>query len=99
MSHELRVSPRAARDIREARRWLNEQREGVGDHFAAGVERCLDLIRQFPEMHPIAFAGYRKALVPHSHYAIYYEIVGDRVVVQVVWHGSRDPDARRRRLS
>jgi len=57
----LFIRPEAKADIREAMKWYNARREGLGAEFRLSVERAIDNIVRFPEGSPLAYRNLRRA--------------------------------------
>jgi plasmid stabilization system protein ParE len=81
----------AADELREAVRWYQAQRQGLGGEFSRAVRGCIDAIRRNPGGYPAAFGPVRKALVRKFPYAIYYTSVDRTIFVIACFHGRRDP--------
>jgi plasmid stabilization system protein ParE len=91
VSLPLIVNPDAEEDLAEARAYLEEQREGLGDKFLSRVEEAFSRISQMPEAHAKIFQELRRALVRQFQYAIFYRVDDDQVTVVAVYHTRRDP--------
>jgi plasmid stabilization system protein ParE len=96
---ELVILPEAEQDIGAAYEWYEERRPGLGDKFLDCVNTCLQRIRQTPTMHGYVFETYRRGLVQHFPYAIFYESTDEVVTVYCVCHTSQNPNKWRNRLS
>jgi plasmid stabilization system protein ParE len=84
------VRRKAKADIREACKWYENQRAGLGRSFVAEVNaaiaRILTMATVFPEVVP----GVRRALTARFPYAIYFRVEQARIIVIVVVLSSRD---------
>ena len=89
----LKVEPEAEDDMREAFRWYENQRYGLGWEFLECIEDVFDRLRDMPEIHPPTYRNVRQALVRRFPYVVHYVIESDRVSVIGVFHGRRDPNA------
>jgi toxin ParE1/3/4 len=86
----LLIRPRAEADLREARKWYENQRVGLGDEFVAEVGiTILHLVRD-PERRPDYYRGFRRVLMRRFPYKLFYRLEGDRVIVFRVLHAHRD---------
>jgi plasmid stabilization system protein ParE len=85
------LEPSAERELDEARQWYDSRQDGLGIEFAVEVDRCIDRIRQNPQLYARVKKDYRRAPIDRFPYAIYYEHAGDTVVVYAIFHASRDP--------
>lgn len=98
MSRRLTVRRNAKTDIREARRWYEDQRAGLGREFVAEVEATLARIRAMPLRFLGVMPGVRRALTNRFPYAVYFWVDDSRIMVLVVIHTSRDSAAWRQRV-
>jgi plasmid stabilization system protein ParE len=92
MANRLFITPRAIRDVEEARQWYDERRPGLGEELLQSVNQCVESIRSNPEAFAIAHKSYRRALVRRFPYAVFYEFAAGTVTVYSVFHCSRDPE-------
>lgn len=93
--------PEARADVAEAYLWYEEQSLGLSMDFLRCVEAALLSIQRTPLGCPIAHEAYRRALVRHFPFAIFFEIddSAKRCVVYAVFHCSQDPEKWRGRLA
>lgn len=91
MTPRLVFRPQAEAEVLDARAWYEEQRPGLGQTFAAAVDRALAGIVQNPLAYPCVHGETRRALVQRFPYAIYFRVVSDELVVLAVMHGRRLP--------
>ena len=82
-------------DVQLAYDYFAEGIAGGGDRFLERYFETTDRIGLNPEMFPIKFGDYRRALVPRSNWAIYYFLEPDRAVVTAVIDARRRPGAIR----
>jgi toxin ParE1/3/4 len=87
----LRFADEARTEFISAAQWYEEQRKGLGAQFVLVVEAKLNYIRKSPEVFPITYQEYRRALVKRFPFAIFFEVVGDSVHVLGIYHTSREP--------
>ena len=85
------VRRNAKADIREARKWYEDQRTGLGRSFVSEVNAAIARIQTMPTVFPEVVPGVRRALTARFPYAIYFRVEQARIVVIVVVHSSRDP--------
>lgn len=83
----------AARDLRDARDWYDEQRPGLGDEFVLSVEAAVELIQRMPNSYQVVepTRSIRRVLAHRFPYAIYYVVENQRIVVLAALHVARDP--------
>lgn len=95
MSHRIKVSKRAAEQIRTATRWWIENRAKAPDALDEEIDRAFGLIRVLPAAgqpvdHP-TISDLRRLHLPRVHYFLYYAASeADRAVeVLALWHVRR----------
>lgn len=91
MNYSLIIRPKAQAEIREAARWYEKQRKGLGSQFLQSADQAMDGLRSTPKMHAIAIDNVRRKLLRRFPYFLYYQVEETRVVVIGVFHTSRDP--------
>lgn len=91
MTRKVVVRLRAKADLREARRWYEGQRVGLGAEFMDAVETTLAGIQAMPQRFPEVRPGFRRALVDRFPYKVIFQELGQQVIVVAVYHNSRDP--------
>ena len=80
----------AADELREARRWYNAQRQGLGREMAGEVARTLRAVVETPERYPWVEGNFRRALVHRFPYGVFFRERDDVIVVVGVLHLHRD---------
>lgn len=90
MKWRVVIRPRAEADLREVRKWYENQRAGLGDEFVAefGIT-ILHLVRD-PERRRDYYRGFRRILMRRFPYKLFYRLEGERVIVFRVLHAHRD---------
>lgn len=91
MSVEIRVRPRARRDLEEATQWYEAQRTGLGSDFLDEVEPAFGKISENPFAYPEVHRETRRALIQRFPFGIFYLVTKQAVTVISVMHSSRDP--------
>ena len=95
MKAEIRVAPRAARQIRAAAKWWVENRSAAPTLLADEIEAAFDLIADIPlageAVSHARIAGLRRILLGRTQHYLYYVVSEGRFVVEVIalWHTSR----------
>jgi len=84
------IRPRAEEDLRQARRWYESQRAGLGDEFLDEVNRAVLLLEEQPERRPVYYRGFRRLLTRRFPYKLFYRIETGLVIVVRVLHAKRD---------
>ncbi len=92
--------PEAQKDVADAFLWYEHQKMGLGMEFLRCVETALLAIQRTPLTYPIAIESYRRLLVRHFPFAIFFEFETalNRYVVYSVFHCSQDPEKWKTRL-
>jgi plasmid stabilization system protein ParE len=78
---------------------LEDIRPGKGDRFLETLAKCYGQLCDYPESGPRVRKTYRRLLVPHTNYGIYYTLEGRRLMIAAVVDVRQDPEAIERRLS
>ena len=99
MPYPLIVEPEAETDLGHAVSWYNGQCPGLGREFLKSVEEVFDRIRETPELHAIAHRTARLTLVKRFPYVVSYIFEGGTVYVIAVFHGYRETDVWKARIS
>jgi toxin ParE1/3/4 len=99
MNHYITVTGDANYDLEQARVWYNERQQGLGERFILAARQRFEIILRWPEL-PRAFGrkAVRKVRIPRSPYSIYYRVLGQKIQIVAIVHGSRDPDYLNYRL-
>ena len=91
----MRISPRAAAQIRRAAGWWLEHRDKAPDAFGDDLERGMELVTSLPAVgEPVPhslLSGVRRLLLARIRYHLYYryEPGSDTVDVLALWHTGR----------
>jgi plasmid stabilization system protein ParE len=84
------VRPRARADLREIRKWYEQQRAGLGDEFLDHAEDALTGLEQSAGRFRLYYRDYRCLLTTRFPYKIFFRIDGDEAIVFRVLHVARD---------
>ena len=98
MKLKLAFHPAVRPEVREAYRWYERQRAGLGAEFIAAIERVYDRIRKTPKLHAIVCDDIRRALPRKFPYGVYYRLHEDHIEILAVHHSSRDPAGWKSRM-
>ena len=82
-------------ELKEAKAWYEDQREGLGEEYALSIEEAIERISRNPELYAIVREDVRQVLVRRFPYVVYYRYENDkseRIVILAVFHASRDPE-------
>jgi plasmid stabilization system protein ParE len=91
MNRPLVIRRLAERDLKQATRWYDKQRQGLGDDLMDEVVETIDKILDRPLSFPVVYRDIRRALLDRFPYGVYFRMRGDTIVITAVHHGSRDP--------
>ena len=91
MTYRLRVRREAKTDIREAARWYESQRAGLGRAFVQQIDTLLDRVRLNPSQYQVVYREVRRAIPRRFPYGVFYRIDGVDVLVFAVVDLHRDP--------
>jgi len=94
MSWTVLVRGKAERDMKEARDWYEEQRRGLGVEFLKELSAAMRWLELNPERQPFYYGHFRRVLLRRFPYKIFYQIVGERVVIFRVLHAKQDHERR-----
>lgn len=93
----LEFSAKAEEEFHEARKWYDEKREGLGSAFTEEVFDLINLLSKNPYLFGVKFAAYREAPLKRFPYILVYQIEGDTIYIDMVFHTSRDPEKKQDR--
>lgn len=88
------ILPLAKQDIKEAAKWYNDRKPGLGKRFTHHVRQKVKFIQKNPEAVAIRYKDTRTALLDIFPYMIHYTTDDDKklVIVSAVLSTHRDPD-------
>jgi plasmid stabilization system protein ParE len=85
-------------DLTEAARWYCEQRPDLGEDFLRDFQVTAGVIATVGQACRPVVQDYRRVHFKNYPYAVFFVVYGDRAVVYLVIHTSRDPALTARRL-
>ena len=93
------ILPLAKQDIRDAAKWYNLQKPGLGKIFIKHVRQKIGFIKKHPYAVAIRYDDVRTAIVDLFPYMIHFTIEDDkkRIVISAVLSTHRDPDLWKKR--
>jgi toxin ParE1/3/4 len=77
-------------DLREARDWYDQRREGLGNEFLLAIADAMLVLEEAPERYSMYYRDFRRLLTDRFPYTIFYRVEGQAVIVYRVLHGARD---------
>ena len=84
------VRPQAERDLEAARDWYDQRRPGLGDEFLDAVAAGMRVLVEDPLRERLFYRDFRRVLLGRFPYKIFYQVIGDRIVVFRVLHAKQD---------
>jgi len=93
VSWVVSIEPEARAELREAARWYEAARPGLGVEFALEIDRALDRVAEAAHTFPL-FSGtedVRRVLLDHFPYGLVFVADEGRVTVIAIAHGRRKP--------
>jgi hypothetical protein len=90
--YQLQVLQKAREDMQKSADWYNEQQSGLGDRFLLHVIGIFRLIEANPLHYEEKFSKkFRFAQVAVFPYVVVFKIKKQLVIVNAVFHTSRNP--------
>lgn len=88
------ILPLARQDIKDAAKWYNDRKNGLGKRFIQHVRQKVHFIRQNPKAVAIRYKDTRTAVLDTFPYMIHFTVDDDKklVIVSAVIGTYRDPD-------
>jgi len=93
----LVISAEAAADIDEAVKWLGDISPNLPMRFEAELEHVYASILDYPQLYPIVYKIFRRALLRRFPYSVFYVLDASVVLIVAVIHQSRDEETWKRR--
>lgn len=84
------VRAEAERDLEAARDWYERKRSGLGGEFLDEFAAAMRALEMNPEREHLYHGQFRRVLFRRFPYKIFYQIIGERIVVFRVLHAKRD---------
>jgi len=81
----------AEAELREAVKYYEDKRPGLGFDFAREVEVSVDSARRFPERWPLQNDGTRRYLIQRFPYIVVYLFLNNHIWVIALAHCKRHP--------
>ena len=90
MKRSVRFLPEALVDLLETLYWYTSREPGLGKTFAEAIVEAVERIVQDPDLFPLVHGKVRRLVMRQFPYAVYFQEVGDEILVLAV-HGRQDP--------
>ncbi|HEX6096353.1 MAG TPA: type II toxin-antitoxin system RelE/ParE family toxin [Thermoanaerobaculia bacterium] len=97
MTRKLIVSPSARVDLEEALAWFRERSPDLPGRFGMEIESIYSSILEHPEMYPLIYKNFRRALLNRFPYSVFYVIEPQAVLIVGVVHQARDESTWKKR--
>jgi plasmid stabilization system protein ParE len=94
----LRSVPAVSADIAEAIKWYRRHDWDLGVRFSNEVYSLIEKIGLHPHSWSRVHGLFHRARLEYFPYHVYYRVHETEIVVLLVFHAARDPDAVRRLL-
>ena len=94
---QVRILKEAEHDLEGGHAFYEARQAGLGDYFLDSLYADIDSLMIYAGIHRIVFGSHR-LLARIFPYAVYYDVVGDEVLVWAVVDCRRDPKWIVRRL-
>lgn len=89
--YPLIIKPQAVAMARDAYKWYEEQREGLGELFLTALDNGLKNIQSIPTANAKVKKNYRQWRIHRFPYVIVYEIIRSEIIVLSIFHTRRNP--------
>lgn len=86
----LHLRPEAEQDLADASKWYEAKRAGLGHEFLDSVALALRTLAHTAELRPLYYRSFRRVLVARFPYKIFYQVIGDRIVIFRVMHAKQE---------
>jgi plasmid stabilization system protein ParE len=95
---KVRFLSSARSELREAVRWYNVKRSGLGREFNDEVKKATERIAQFPDAWPPISQSARRFLLNRFPYGVIYLVEDNTIVIVAIMHLRRNPVVWQKRL-
>ncbi|MBW8782419.1 MAG: type II toxin-antitoxin system RelE/ParE family toxin [Verrucomicrobia bacterium] len=82
----LLVRPEAEHDIAAARDWYDAVHPKLGDAFLDEIAVTVYPLTEHPEVPRLYYQNFRRILLQRFPYKVFYQVIGQRVVIFRVLH-------------
>jgi len=97
VTRHLVVSREARTDVAEAVAWFRNRSPQLPDRFRTALESVYQSIVEHPEMHPVVYRRFRRALLHTFPYSVFYVIDPAKILIIGVVHQARYESTWKRR--
>ena len=86
----LLVRPEAENDLAAARDWYDRKRFGLGDEFLDELALAMKALEDNTHQARLYYRNFRRVLLRRFPYKVFYQVVGERIIVFRVLHAQED---------
>ncbi|HYR30214.1 MAG TPA: type II toxin-antitoxin system RelE/ParE family toxin [Thermoanaerobaculia bacterium] len=97
MIAEIVLTREARKDVAHAIFGYGEISSRLSARFGEELEHVFNNISSFPDMYPLVYRNFRRALLRKFPYSVFYVVEESFVLVVAVVHQARDESAWKRR--
>lgn len=94
MKRLVLIRPAADADLVAGRDWYEQRRVGLGQEFLDERAGALRELAQNPEHPRLYYRYFRRVLLRHFPFKIFYQVIGPRIVIFRVLHAKQDHPGR-----
>jgi plasmid stabilization system protein ParE len=94
MSWLVLLRPRAEDDLAAAREWYEQKIAGLGDEFLDEFAAAMRRLEADPERERLYYRNFRRVLFRRFPYKVFYQVIGERVIVFRVLHAKQEHERR-----
>lgn len=84
------VAREARADIAEAVAWLRNRSPALPERFRAELENVYESILDHPNMYPVVYRRFHRALLRRFPYSVFYVVDPSVIIIMGVVHQARD---------
>ena len=89
MSWQVLLHAEAEKDLIAARDWYDRKCPQLGDEFLDEVAIAIRQLENAPERERLYFLNFRRVLLRRFPFKLFYQVIGDRVVILRVLHAKQ----------
>lgn len=97
MTAEILISREARDDIAAAIGGFKDISPVLSDRFVAELERVYANVADYPQMYPVVYKNFRRALLRRFPYSVFYVVGNSMILIVGVMHQARDESTWKRR--
>ena len=81
---------RAEQDLASACDWYDSRQSGLGKEFLDEVAASLRTLESYPKRQHLYYRDFRRIIIRRFPYKIFYQIIGEKVIVFRILHARQD---------